>query len=200
MALPRVPPGAAADCNQVVDAGALRRAVFLDRDGVINRAIVRNGKPYPPQSAAELEILPGVAESLLRLRAAGLLNIVVTNQPDVGTGIQQRNVVEEMHSRLRQELAVDSIMTCFHVDSDNCPCRKPRPGMLVSAAMVYGIDLAKSYMIGDRWRDVEAGQAAGCRPPFFVDYGYSERRPANFYITVKSSPEAAELILADVHI
>jgi D-glycero-D-manno-heptose 1,7-bisphosphate phosphatase len=184
----------------VVGAGALRRAVFLDRDGVINRAIVRNGKPYPPQSAAELEILPGVAESLLRLRAAGLLNIVVTNQPDVGMGIQQRSVVEEMHSRLRQELAVDSIMTCFHVDADNCPCRKPRPGMLISASMDYGIDLAKSYMIGDRWRDVEAGQAAGCRAPFFVDYGYSERRPANLYIAVKSASEAAELILADIPI
>jgi len=165
---------------------------------VINRAIVRGGKPYPPGSPDELEVLPGVAESLQLFRAAGLLNIVVTNQPDVATGVQERDVVESMHCRLQRELAVDAIMVCFHVDADRCTCRKPKPGMLLGASSEYGIDLARSYMIGDRWRDVEAGQAAGCRPPFFIDYGYAERRPANTFVAVKSVSEAAALILADI--
>lgn len=182
----------------MVGVSVSRRAVFLDRDGVINRAVIRDGKPYPPNSAAELEILTGVAESLRHLRAAGLLNIVVTNQPDVATGIQQRTVVEAMHSRLRRELAIDAIKVCYHVDVDNCACRKPKPGMLIDASADYGIDLTESYVIGDRWRDVEAGHAAGCRPPFFIDYGYLERRPVKPYHAVKSLFEAVTLILTDI--
>lgn len=174
----------------------MRPAVFLDRDGVINRAFVRGGKPYPPSNLAELEILPGVAEALRSLRAAGLLNVVVTNQPDVATGIQRRAVVESMHLRLQAELAIDAVKVCYHVDADNCACRKPKPGMLIDASAEFGIDLTRSYVIGDRWRDVEAGQAAGCRPPFFIDYGYVERRPAPPYFAVKSVSEAAGLILA----
>jgi D-glycero-D-manno-heptose 1,7-bisphosphate phosphatase len=182
----------------VVGANALRWAVFLDRDGVINRPVIRDGKPYPPDCAAELEILPGVAESLRRLRAAGFLNIVVTNQPDVATGNQQRSVVEAMHLRLQQELAVDAIMVCYHADSDNCACRKPKPGMLIDASADHGIDLTESYVIGDRWRDVEAGQAAGCRAPFFIDYGYLEKRPVKPYFPVTSLFEAVTLILENI--
>lgn len=171
-----------------------RRAVFLDRDGVINRAVVRDGRPYPPATVAALEILPGVPEALAALRAAGFLNVVVTNQPDVRTGAQDREVVEAMHGQLMRSLAIDAIEVCYHVDADDCDCRKPRPGMLHAAARRLAIDLAASFLVGDRWRDIAAGQAAGCRP-LFIDYGYSERRPEPPYAVVGSLAEAAARIL-----
>lgn len=178
-------------------AEAQRRAVFLDRDGVINRAVVRDGKPYPPDSVAELEILPGVPQALAALRAAGFLNVVVTNQPDVATGKQRREVVEAMHARLARELAVDAIKVCYHAAADGCACRKPKPGMLLEAASDHGIDLATSYLVGDRWRDVAAGQAAGCRAAYFIDYGYREQQPAQPFVAVESLAAAARGILAD---
>jgi len=171
-----------------------RPAVFLDRDGVLNRALVRDGKPYPPASLEALEILPGVGEALGRLRAAGFLNVIVTNQPDVATGKQRREVVEAMHAFLEKNLAIDLIKVCLHADIDNCACRKPKPGMLLEAARELDIDLARSFMVGDRWRDVAAGQAAGCQA-FFIDYGYAEKRPDKPYLAVKSLPEVAALIL-----
>jgi D-glycero-D-manno-heptose 1,7-bisphosphate phosphatase len=172
-----------------------RRAVFLDRDGVLNRAVVRDGKPYPPPSLDALEILPGVSEALGRLRAAGFLNIVVTNQPDVATGKQRRDVVEAINARLSEELTLDAIKVCYHSDADNCPCRKPRPGMLIEASHELGISLPASCLIGDRWRDVEAGRAAGCGLLLFIDYGYAEKKPEKPYVSVKSLAEAVTFIL-----
>jgi len=198
MALPRFASRAAANRDQVVTGKAQRRAVFLDRDGVINRAVVRNGKPYPPDTLAELEILPGVPEALAALRRAGFLTVVVTNQPDVATGKQRREVVEAMNERLARELAVDVIKVCYHSTSDGCTCRKPKPGMLLAAAADHGIDLGSSYMIGDRWRDVAAGQAAGCRAAFFIDYGYREQQPVQPFRSAGSLAAAAQSILADI--
>ena len=174
----------------------MKRAVFLDRDGVINRAVVRDGKPYPPDSLKELEILPGVAEALAQLRDAGFVNVIVTNQPDVATGKQRREVVEAMNEFLLSHLPVDALKVCYHVDADNCACRKPRPGMLLEAAGELGIDLAASFMVGDRSRDVGAGQAAGCKC-FFLDFGYKENRPGKPYVAVKSLLEATGLILIE---
>ena len=139
------------------------KAVFLDRDGVLNKAIVRNGKPYPPANLAEFEILPDVKEALLQLKAAGYLLIVVTNQPDVGRGTQQKSVVEAMHELLKSELPLDAIYVCYHGYDGECQCRKPKPGMLVKASEDCKIDLAQSYMVGDRSKDIEAGIAAGCK-------------------------------------
>ena len=170
------------------------RAVFLDRDGVINASVVRDGKPYPPATPEELEILPGVPEALARLRAAGYLLIVVTNQPDVARGTARRETIDAMHARLRGELPLDAIYACFHDDADDCACRKPKPGMLVNAAKDHGIELPMSYMVGDRWRDLEAGLAAGCQG-IFVDRGYNERRPTTFAVSVAGLPEAAAWIL-----
>ena len=171
--------------------------MFLDRDGVLNASIVRQGKPYPPDLLEDLTILPGVEEALLDLRAAGFLNIVVTNQPDVGTGKQRIEVVEMMHRRLRQELALDDVKVCYHTDLEKCDCRKPNPGMLLEAAKDHDIDLARSFFVGDRWRDVSAGQAAGCGC-FFVDYEYQEQRPKMPYVTVRSLSEAAAVILSNI--
>ncbi len=151
------------------------RAVFLDRDGVLNRAVVRDGRPYPPATAEEFEILPGAAEAVQELRDAGFLPVVATNQPDVARGTQSREVVEAMNDRLGAEMPIAAILVCYE-DGDHCPRKKPNPGMLLEAAEAHAIDLPASYMVGDRWRDVEAGRRAGCRT-VFIDRGYDEPRP-----------------------
>ena len=153
----------------------LKRAVFVDRDGVLNRAVIRDGRPYPPSTLEEFEILPGVTEAIVRLRDAGFLVIGATNQPDVARGTQRREVVEAMNARLLEEMPIVDILVCYE-DGDDCPRRKPNPGLLLEAAETYIIDLAASFMIGDRWRDVEAGRRAGCRT-VFIDLGYTERKP-----------------------
>jgi D-glycero-D-manno-heptose 1,7-bisphosphate phosphatase len=171
-----------------------RRAVFLDRDGVINRAFVRGGKPYPPDTLEELEILPGVADALARLREGGFLNVIVTNQPDVGAGKQRREVVDAMHAHLLKNLHIDAVKVCFHTDAEGCACRKPKPGMLLEAAAEFGIDLSASFLVGDRWRDVGAAHAAGCQA-FFIDYQYEEKRPEKPHVPVESLPDAVRQIL-----
>ena len=171
-----------------------RRAVFLDRDGVINRAVVRDGRPYAPATEEELEVLPGVAGALARLREAGFRLIVVTNQPDVARGTQRRETIDRMHARLGSELPIDEFRVCDHDDRDECPCRKPKPGMLEAAARASGLSLRESFMVGDRWRDVEAGRRAGCTV-VFIDRGYDERRPRDADAIVGSLPEATEWIL-----
>lgn len=172
----------------------VRRAVFLDRDGVINKSLTRGGRPYAPTRITDFEILPGVVQALLQLRHAGYLNIVVTNQPDLKTGKQSPEVLQLMHSRLVNDLALDEIQVCPHTDEDKCSCRKPHPGMLFDAAERFQISLGESWMIGDRWRDIAAGQAAGCRC-FFIDYGYKERQPEQPFTCVASLPEAVALIV-----
>lgn len=172
----------------------MSRAVFLDRDGVINRAIIRNGKPYPPQDVFELEILPGVESALVKLRNAGFCLIIVTNQPDVGRGTQTRENVEAIHSKLKERLPIDEIKVCYHDDAEKCGCRKPAPGMLIGAGEECELDLAESFMVGDRWRDIEAGIRAGCRT-VFLDYGYDEKQPESQDACVGSLREAADWIL-----
>lgn len=175
----------------------MKRAVFLDRDGIINRAIVRGGKPYPPATLEEFEFLPGAESAIRALRQAGFLIIVVTNQPDVATGAQRREVVEAMHDKLRAPGLCDDVKVCYHTDADGCDCRKPKPGMLIEAAREWQVDLAHSFMVGDRWRDVAAGKAAGCHT-FFVDHNYRERRADNPDTVVGSLEEAGRLILQDI--
>lgn len=171
-----------------------RRAVFLDRDGVINRTEVRDGVPRPPASVQDLQILPGVAEALSALKAHGYALVVVTNQPDVARGSTTRRSVQDIHDRISRELCVDAILTCFHDDSDDCDCRKPRPGLLLRAARELDLDVAASFMVGDRWRDLEAGARAGCRT-FFVDAGCAERDAVCYDYRVRSLHEAAQIVL-----
>lgn len=170
------------------------RAIFLDRDGVINANIVRNGRPFAPTTLEEFRLLPGVLEAIQRLKKAGFLVIVTTNQPDVPNGITPRATVDAMHTRIRANLPVDDIKTCFHTDADHCECRKPKPGMLLQAAAEYAIDLPRSWMIGDRWKDVEAGRAAGCST-IFIDYGLTQDQPATPDKIVSSLPKATAYIL-----
>jgi D-glycero-D-manno-heptose 1,7-bisphosphate phosphatase len=157
--------------------GALRAAVFLDRDGVLNESVVRDGKPYPPASAAETQLVEGAREALAKLKTLGLRLIVVTNQPDVARGTQTAEAVEAIHDLLRRELPVDDFISCFHDDRDACPCRKPKPGLIHIGAERHGVDPSISFMVGDRWRDIDAGRAAGCRT-VWIDRGYKERGPS----------------------
>lgn len=173
----------------------VRRAIFLDRDGVLNRSLMRNGKPYAPTSLGDLVLMPGVEQALLRLRRAGFVNIVITNQPDVSTGRLQLQTLDAMHSSLSSVLALDAIRFCPHTDAAGCSCRKPAPGLLIEAAREFDVNLSTSYMIGDRWRDVEAGQRAGCEC-FFLDYEYAEKRPTPPFISVASLADAADIILS----
>ena len=174
----------------------MKRAVFLDRDGVINRAIVREGKPYPPKDLTELEVLPGVPEALAALKKAEYRLIVVTNQPDVARGTVKKEVVESINHQLSSTLPLDEFRTCYHDDHEACDCRKPAPGALLAAALEHDIELKRSYMIGDRWRDIEAGQRAGCKT-VFIDYGYSEKQPEHVDHRVRSLNAAALVILGE---
>ena len=171
-------------------------AVFLDRDGVINRALTREGKPYPPSGLAEFEILPGVLEACAMIKQAGFLIVVVTNQPDVGRGTLKRAVVESIHAHLRRLLPLDGVEVCYHPGRGDslCDCRKPQPGMLRRAAQSLNIDLAASWMVGDRWRDIDCGHAAGCHT-VFLDYGYDEPLKQQPDYRAQSLLEAADLIL-----
>jgi len=172
-----------------------RKAVFLDRDGVLNRAIVKDGKPYPPSNIDELEIPEDVPKALQALKEVGFLLIGLTNQPDVSRGTQQREVVEAIHAALPRALPLDDIFVCYHDDSDGCTCRKPMPGLLYHAADKYQIDLASSFMIGDRWKDIEAGRQAGC-VTILIDHHYAEKgsdRPPDYRVYLLS--EAATCIL-----
>lgn len=154
----------------------MSKAVFLDRDGVINRPIIRDGRPYPPASDLEFEILPGVEAACQALKTAGYLLVVVTNQPDVGRGTLDRGIVDQIHQFMTGRLPIDLVLTCFHAGEkygQPCECRKPRPGMLRQAADQLKIDLSQSYMVGDRWRDIDCGKRAGCKT-VFIDWGYTE--------------------------
>ncbi len=173
----------------------MRPAVFLDRDGVLVRSLLRDGKPSAPRSLREFEILPDVPAALAALKKAGFLLIVVTNQPDVGNRLVARATVEAMHERLGRALPLDGVEVCYHRQSDGCECRKPRPGMLRHAAREFGIDTAASYMVGDRWSDMVVGHAQGCFT-VFIDRGHDEPKPESADLTVVSLAEAARAILA----
>ncbi len=169
----------------------MRRAVFLDRDGVLNRTLVIDGTPHPPANVEELELLPGVPEALRILAARGFMLIVVTNQPDVARGTQTREMVDMTNAALRAALPeLDDILVCYHDNADGCACRKPKPGMLLQAAATHGIDMARSFMIGDRWSDIAAGRAAGC-VTFLIDMPYSQRERCAPHFTAADLLDAA---------
>jgi D-glycero-D-manno-heptose 1,7-bisphosphate phosphatase len=171
-------------------------AIFLDRDGTLNLGITRDGKPYPPRTSAEFELFPGVESACAALKAAGYVLVVATNQPDVGRGTQTQASVEAMHAKLRLMVSeIDRIEVCYDPGWEELsPRRKPEPGMLLDAAAALDLDLSRSWMIGDRWRDIDCGRRAGVRT-VFIDRGYAEELRARPDFTAKSLPEAAAIIL-----
>jgi D-glycero-D-manno-heptose 1,7-bisphosphate phosphatase len=180
--------------------GVARRAVFLDRDGVLNRAEVRNGVPYPPSSVDSFQLYDDVVDGCTRLKAANFLLIAITNQPDVGRGVQTREAVEAIHSKMQSLLpSLDRIAVCYHGGEhygQPCDCRKPRPGLILRAAAQLKIDLKQSYVIGDRWRDIDCARAAGCRA-ILIERGYKEKLREAPDFTVADFNQAVNVLLRD---
>ena len=178
---------------------ALKPAVFLDRDGTLNVQIVREGKPYAPERPEDFRLYDGVPQACKALKAAGFALVVATNQPDVGRGLVPRENIEAMHAELlRQIPEIDRVEVSYDPGrGEKSPRRKPEPGMLLDAARDLGLDLAASWMVGDRWRDIDCGKRAGVRT-VFIDYGYLEENSQKPDYTVKTFPEAAAVILARV--
>jgi D-glycero-D-manno-heptose 1,7-bisphosphate phosphatase len=176
---------------------ALRPAVFLDRDGTLNVQIVREGKPFPPQAVQDFRLFDDVAASCRALHAAGFVLVVATNQPDVGRGDQSQAIIEEMHAKLRSLVPeIARIEVCYDPGrGETSRCRKPAPGMVLDAAAALGLDLARSWLIGDRWRDVDCGKRAGVRT-IFLDFGYDEALQESPDFVAKSFSAAAAIILA----
>lgn len=169
-------------------------AVFLDRDGVLNEPAVRDGRPYPPRDLDEVRLLPGVRQACQQLSAAGLKLVCVTNQPDIARGTQDPAAVSTINAHLHRVLRLDDVVTCPHDDPDGCQCRKPLPGMLLDAAQRLDLDLSRSVTVGDRWRDIDAGRAAGTLT-VYVDRGYRERSPEGPDLIVRELEEAVEWII-----
>ncbi len=172
----------------------MRRAVFLDRDGVINRGVMKAGRPFAPSHLDEFEILPGVPEALADLRAGGFLVIVTTNQPDVSRGAVPQEQVEAIHAFMRERMAIDEVRVCYHDDSHRCACRKPMPGMIFAASVAHEIQVGASFMVGDRWRDIGAGKNAGCAT--ILVNAFPERTRIEPDIELSDLPAAARWILA----
>lgn len=169
-----------------------KKAIFLDRDGVINKVLLNNGKPFSPRKFDEFEFLPEVEKALNYLRKLGFINIVVTNQPDIARGLMEIEELNKMHALTREKLPIDNFMICPHDDEDNCRCRKPKPGMLIEASEKWDIDLKKSYLIGDSWKDMEAGKSACCKT-ILIDMPYNQRVKSDY--RVKNWDEAVKIIV-----
>lgn len=178
----------------------MRPGVLLDRDGVLNRVVLREGRSVSPRAFAEFELLPGVGAAVESLRQAGLPVVVITNQPDISRGVLPPAELERMHEHLRAHVPLEQIYTCIHDDADRCSCRKPRPGLLLRAAAEFQMDLERSWMVGDSWKDVEAARAAGCHMIFIAGAHtpQSERATRAPERVAASLPEAAKVILRAV--
>ena len=174
----------------------MNRAIFLDRDGVINEAIVVDNKPYPPNTIDDVYIFPEMKDMLRMFNKMGYINIIITNQPDVAKGKQTRENVEAINNIIKWNLSIDDVFTCYHSDEDNCNCRKPKIGSFLMAKEKYNLDLRKSWMIGDRWSDIEAGYAAGCST-IFIDRGYKEKQSFRNDFCVVDIKEIMEIINAN---
>lgn len=169
------------------------KAIFLDRDGVINEVIMRDRKPSSPRKIEEFQLLPNIEGCLKSFKEMGFLNIIFTNQPDISRGLLRIEDLEKMHKIIAKELPVDGIKFCPHDDEDNCNCRKPKPGLIIEAAKKWSIDLKKSYVIGDAWKDIEAGRAAGCRT-FLIRRKYNQDLQVGFDFEINNLKETVEII------
>lgn len=169
------------------------RALFIDRDGVVNEVILKDGEPCAPWNMEEFKILPDAAGAVKRAKNLGLLVIVCTNQPDVLRRMVRREDVEKMNRQIKEKLSVDDIFVCFHDDADNCDCRKPKPGMLIEASKKWDIELNSSFFVGDTWRDIDAGRNAGCRT-ILINTEYNQKNMPKSDFSVENLSSTVSLI------
>ncbi len=154
------------------------KAFFFDRDGILNKSIIKNHKPYSPRFPGELNLNRGLLSFIKKLKKRGFLIIVVSNQPDIKNGKLSSYSLNLMNSIIKKFFLVDEIYICTHGKNDNCECRKPKPGMLIEASKKWNIELSRSYLVGDRCKDIEAGKSMNCTT-IFIDYNYDEPKPKN---------------------
>jgi len=140
----------------------MKQAVFIERDGVLNAVRVEKQQQVAPLTMEDFQPHENVAPLLKKLKAAGLILIVTTNQPGLSRGYQNRRELDRMHDRLRKVFPVDDILVCPHDETDRCPCRKPKAGLLTEAAFKWHLNLEHSFVISDKWQDAEAARNAGC--------------------------------------
>jgi D-glycero-D-manno-heptose 1,7-bisphosphate phosphatase len=169
-------------------------AFFMDRDGVINKGQIVDGLCKPPSDLVSLELHDGVVQAVENLLSSGITPIVVTNQPDVARGVQSREIVEQINSRIKDLTGITHFYVCYDDETSNCDCRKPKIGLIKQSSNDLDIDIKSSFLIGDRWKDISAGQAAGVRESFFIDYSYHEKQPSQPFTLVKSLLEASDLV------
>ena len=174
----------------------MNKAIFLDRDGVISKTFLINGKSFAPRKFKDFKIFSSSVKSIKRLKLAGYMVFVVTNQPDVGKKLISKNTLQKMHNKIIKEIKVDKIYSCIHTQNTGCYCRKPKPGMILKAAKKYNIDLKQSFMIGDRASDIKAGLKAKCRS-IFLDKKYKEQKPKTQEATFSNLTEATKYILKE---
>ena len=171
----------------------INRAIFLDRDGVINNSIIIDGKPHAPKILDQFNFIDGVKHSLKIFKQKGYLNIIITNQPDVNANLLDKDILEKMHQKIFKELQIDDIFVCVHRADENCECRKPKPGLIYESVKKWKIDLRSSYLIGDRWRDIDLANFL-CIENFFIDYNYNEKKPTNFTYKINNLENALKFI------
>lgn len=181
--------------NQKPNTLYQNRAVFLDRDGVVNKVILKDGKPYSPKKFDEFVFNDGIKEVVHKMKELGYRVFVVSNQPDIARGEISQDILDLMTQKMRFGLPVDNVYICPHDDHHDCLCRKPKPGMLIQAAEDWKIDLSSSFMIGDTWKDMEAGKAAGCKT-ILLEAPYNQDVQSDF--RVKSLSEATDLIKTSI--
>lgn len=179
--------------ERVLELASTKRAFFFDRDGVLNQAVLREGRPYPPKDVSQLKLVDDAVETLQALKNLGFLLFMVTNQPDVARGTMSEDEVHSINNFLKERFLLDDVRVCIHDDSDLCSCRKPKPGMILDLSKKYDVDLESSFMVGDRWKDIVAGEKSGCKT-IFVDYGYSEKQPSSFDFRILKLVEILSII------
>jgi D-glycero-D-manno-heptose 1,7-bisphosphate phosphatase len=150
------------------------KAIFFDRDGVLNKTLLKNGKPYAPRNIKDFKIISDAYSILSYLKSLNYLMFVVTNQPDVGNGYMDKIIVEEMHEMILDQLPIQEIFTCYHSQKDNCSCRKPKTGMLEKAHKKFNLNIKDCFIVGDRFSDIEAGQKFKFQT-VMIGTGYGEK-------------------------
>ena len=175
----------------------MRKAIFLDRDGVLNKSLIENGKPKAPKKKLDLELLPKVPEALAMLRSHNFELVVITNQPDLANGSISEKDLTEIHDVIKLHTKLENFYVCPHSDADNCECRKPKTGLILSAIADLNLSINGSFLVGDRWRDIQAGQSVGLTC-FYIDYSYAEEKPRPPFIEVASLMDATKIILKEM--
>lgn len=172
------------------------KAVILDRDGVINAVTVTNGIPQPPRGLSDLQLLPGVTTAIEKLKQSGFLVFCLSNQPEISRGTINQEDVYQISDYLTSELGIIEVFVCHHDDEDECICRKPKPGGINYFIEKYSLDKSQCFMVGDRWKDIDAGISAGCRT-IFIENHYAEEKPSKQDFSVKSLDEAVQIVLGE---